>query len=259
MVRSLLIGCVAALALAACQAKNDTLAPPAAPPAAPAPAPSPAPAPAAAPAGKGTISGEVTLTGTPPVMEPLKRGADPICAKTAMNDESALVKDGKIENVVLRVKGAPTTPPPATPIEVDQKDCMYRPRVQAGTTGQYVRVCNDDGTLHNVHAYEGTTTLFNQAQPPGSQPIEKSSPAKPQVVKLKCDVHPWMTGFVVLGDSPYFAVTKADGKFEIPGVPAGTYTLEAWHEKFGAKSVQVTVTPNETAKAAIAYSADDRG
>jgi plastocyanin len=230
-----------------------TVTPPAPPPVAVAPTSAPA-----APQGKGNISGEVTLTGTPPVMQPLKRGADPVCAKTPMNDESAIVHDGRVENVVVRVKNAPDAPTPAAPVVLEQKDCMYRPRVQGAIQGQQVIVKNEDGTLHNVHSYEGTKTLFNQAQPQKSAPIEKKLDG-PGVVKLKCDVHPWMTGYVSVTNNPYFAVTGAGGAFEIKDVPAGQYTLEAWHEKFGTKTVTVTVAPGETAKVTVSYSADDRG
>jgi plastocyanin len=191
-------------------------------------------------------------------MEPLKRGSDPICAKTAMNDESALVHDGKIENVVVRIKGAPNAPSPDATLEVDQKDCMYRPRVQAAVGGQSLVVKNTDATLHNVHGYAGAKTLFNRAQPPASQPIN-SKLDDGTVMKLKCDVHPWMTGYVVVSNNGLFAVTRADGKFTIQNVPAGTYTLEAWHEKFGLKTINVTVNPKETSKADVTYAADDRG
>jgi len=231
-------------------------------PVAAAPAPAPvvaAPAPVApAVAGKGSIVGDVTLVGTPPVMQPLKRGADPECGKTEANDESALVKDGKIENVFVRVKGAPNAPPPEAKVEVAQKNCMYRPRVQGAVVGQGVTIRNDDGTLHNVHTYAGSKTLFNRAQPPKSAPLDEKF-EEGYVVKFKCDVHPWMTGYVALSNNAFFAVTKADGHFEIKDVPAGQYTLEVWHEKFGTKTLSVTVAPDQTAKVPVSYSADDRG
>jgi len=207
----------------------------------------------------GSIAGTVTFSGTPPKPQKLNRKSDPICAKKEMNDETILIgKDGKaLENVMVRVtKGASAAAAkaPAEDVLVDQKDCMYRPRVQGAVEGQKIKVRNDDGTLHNVHTYEGTKTLFNQAQPPGSAPIEKPIPKTAEVVKLKCDVHPWMIGYVVVNKNPYFAVTKDDGKFEIKDVPAGTYTVEAWHEKLGTKTQEVTVTEGKASPAKFDFS-----
>jgi plastocyanin len=204
----------------------------------------------------GTIEGTVSYSGTPPKPQKLNRKSDPVCAKKDFNDEIILLsKSGKeLQNVLVRVKNAPAGQAPTEDVVVDQKDCMYRPRVQGAVEGQKIKVRNDDGTLHNVHTYEGTKTLFNQAQPPGSAPIERPLPKSADVVKLKCDVHPWMIGFVVINKSPYFAVTKEDGSFQIKDVPAGTYTIEAWHEKLGTKTQQVTVTEGKAAPAKFDFS-----
>lgn len=207
----------------------------------------------------GTIAGTASFSGTPPKPQKLNRKSDPVCAKKEMNDEAILLgKDGKsLENVMVRVtKGASAAAAkaPTGNVMVDQKDCMYRPRVQGAVEGQKIQVRNDDGTLHNVHTYEGTKTLFNQAQPPGSAPIEKSLPKSAEMVKLKCDVHPWMIGYVVVNKNPYFAVTKDGGKFEIKDLPAGTYTIEAWHEKLGTKTQEVTVSEGKTSTAKFEFS-----
>jgi plastocyanin len=204
----------------------------------------------------GSIEGMTSFSGTPPKPQKLNRKSDPVCAKKEMNDESVLLsKDGKgLQNVLVRVKGPAAGTAPTEDVMVDQKDCMYRPRVQGAVEGQKIKVRNEDGTLHNVHTYEGTKTLFNQAQPPGSAPIEKALPKTAEQVKLKCDVHPWMIGFVIVNKNPYFAVSKEDGKFEIKDVPAGTYTVEAWHEKFGTKTQQVTVTDGKPTQAKFEFS-----
>ena len=204
----------------------------------------------------GSIEGTVAFSGTPPKPQKLNRKSDPVCAKKDFNDESVLLSSsGKaLQNVLVRVKDAPpSATAPTEDVMVDQKDCMYRPRVQGGVVGQKIKVRNDDPTLHNVHTYEGTKTLFNQAQPPGSAPIEKPLPKADDVVKVKCDVHPWMAAFVVLNKNPYFAVTKEDGSFQIKDVPAGTYTIEAWHEKLGTQDQQVTVTDAGTATVSFTF------
>jgi len=204
----------------------------------------------------GAIEGTVSFSGTPPKPQKLNRKSDPVCAKKDFNDESILLsKSGKeLQNVLVRVKTAPAGKAPAEDVVVGQKDCMYRPRVQGAVEGQKIKVQNEDPTLHNVHTYEGTKTLFNQAQPPGSAAIEKPLPKTEEVVKLKCDVHPWMAAFVVMNKNPYFAVTKEDGTFQIKDVPAGTYTVEAWHEKLGTKTQQVTVTEGKPAQAKFDFS-----
>ncbi|QQR80698.1 MAG: TonB-dependent receptor [Deltaproteobacteria bacterium] len=202
------------------------------------------------------IKGKAAFAGTAPVMPKLKREADPFCAKTPMNDQEVVVNsNGTLKNVVIRVvKGAAASALPAASIEIDQSNCMYAPRVIAGMVGQKVVIRNGDPLMHNVHAYTGTppTTAFNQAQMKGSKNIEKVLTVG--VTKFKCDVHPWMTGYMVGNDNPYVCVTGDTGECSIAGVPNGTYTVEAWHEKYGTKTVDVTVN-NGVINADFAFSA----
>jgi len=230
---------VAILGLAACQKQASEPAPSAAAPAA---APAAGQAPGAT--GRGTITGVVKLGGTAPVMELTKRQADPFCAKTPMKEEDVMVgPGGGLKNVIVRlttgVSGAYAAP--TTPAVVDQSACMYRPRVQGIVVGQPLQIKNSDQTLHNIHGYKGASTLFNKAEIPGLPPMTQQLTDADQIVKLKCDVHPWMTAFVLVSSHPFFAVTGEDGSFKITGVPAGSYTVEAWHERYGAKTAQVTV------------------
>ena len=216
----------------------------------------------AAPAGPtGGVEGEVRFTGPVPEATALQRSSDPVCAKKQFNDEQLVVKGEKIQNVVVRVvdKVPGTGAPPATPVILDQLDCMYRPRVQGAVRGQAVMIKNSDGTLHNVHSYEGTKTGFNLAQPPRANPIEKKLQAASDVVKMKCDVHPWMTGYVVLSDHPFFATTGEEGKFSIQGLPAGKYTLEAWHESLGTKKAEAVITAHGVTQVRFDYALDDKG
>jgi plastocyanin len=244
----------AALCLTACSKKEEE-APPAPVPTAPPPAPTPPPAPAA-PAGFGTIEGSVNFTGAAPAPKVMDRKADPICAKTKMMEEEVLVNANKtLKNVIVRVKGiAKDYDAPAEEARIEQHECMYRPRVMGVVAGQTLVIKNGDQTLHNVHTYRGEKTVFNMAQPPNmpeiKQPMKKG---EPDMIKFKCDVHPWMTAYVLVSNHPFFAITGDDGKFSLKNVPAGKYTIEAWHEKFGMKSVDVTVEPDKTATADLAY------
>jgi len=248
---------LAVVALTACQKQSTSEPAPA--------APAPAAVPAAAPAGgakgvtgSGTIAGTVKLTGTPPEMPMTKRQADPYCAKTPTKEEEVVVgAGGGLKNVVVRVtKGVSGHyDPPASPATVDQSACMYRPRVQGIVLGQPVQIKNSDQTLHNIHGYKGASTLFNQAEIPGQPPMMKQFNDADQIVKLKCDVHPWMTGYVLVSSHPFFAITSDDGSFKISGLPPGNYTVEAWHERYGAKTADVTVAADKPAEAAFQFAA----
>jgi plastocyanin len=197
----------------------------------------------------GTISGPVNYSGPPPKQEKIDRKSDAACSKSDAFDESILLStDGKgLQNVVVRLKNGPAAPAPSTPITIEQDGCLYRPRVQGAVAGQKIEIRNADPTLHNVHAYQGPKTVFNQAQPPKTPPISKAIAADADVIRLKCDVHSWMASYVVVSKSPFFATSGASGRFEIKDVPPGKYTVEAWHEKLGTKTAEVVVEEGKTA------------
>jgi plastocyanin len=215
-------------------------------------------APAAPAAGAGEVKGVVTLSGTAPVMEELKRSSDPFCAKTKVKNPEVVVAGGKLANVVVHINGAPAAEPPKEAAMIEQQNCMYAPHVQGIVAGQTLAIKNGDPTLHNVHTYKGTSTLFNQAQVPGTPNIDKKFTDNGVTLKFKCDVHQWMTGYVWVQNNPYFAVTGADGSFTIKGVPAGKYEVEAWHERFGSKKGEATVAANGTAEVKFEYAPTDK-
>ncbi len=208
-------------------------------------------APAAAPADAGSVNGSVTYAGAD-TDTPIAMDADPVCAglhPTPVDTNEIAVKDGKLANVFITVKSGlegKTFPAPAEKKEVDQVGCQYTPRVQGLQTGQAIAIKNTDATLHNVHALATANQEFNQAQPQGLPPFDKTFD-KPEMIHVKCDVHPWMTAWIGVVSHPYYAVSGEDGSFSIDKLPPGTYTLEAWHEKLGTQTQQVTIAPNQAA------------
>lgn len=257
-----MLGAAGLLSLSACK-KEEAVATPPSTPEAPSAARAPegekvhAASPIQAPAGKGVVKGTVSFTGTPPPAEDLPASSDPACEGRGAKDESVLVKDGKLANVLVRVRGAVAgAPAPSTPVVVDQSKCTYVPRVQGAMVGQSVAFKNSDGTLHNVRGLVGTKAAFNVAQPPMAASVNKPVPPD-EVLKLKCDIHPWMTAYVVSNANPYFATTGADGAFTLQGLPAGTYTVEAWHETFGTKTAEVTVKDDAPAEVSFSFAATD--
>lgn len=251
---------IAALATGVACKKNE---PPAAPPA-PSAAPGATAPPPSAPMpggpgslGKGIVRGTAHFMGKAPEAKPITT-PDPFCARQGIKEEEIMVgPGGGLKNVLVRVtKGAGGSyDTPAAAAVVDQNGCMYRPRVQVVMAGQTVQIKNSDQTLHNVHTYKGASTIFNQAQIPGMGPMSKTFSDGGQIIKFKCDVHPWMTGYVGVATNPFFAVTEADGSFAIQKLPPGTYTLEAWHERLGTHAIEITVGETEPAKATFDFAA----
>jgi len=216
----------------------------------------------AEPAGEpGNIKITVNFAGTAPKMEAINRKQDPFCAKTAMNAETVLVNDNNtLRNAVVKlgkgVRGKFETPKEAAVI--DQQACMYRPRVLSMMAGQTLQIKNSDTTLHNVHTYQGEAkkTVFNTAMPPNAKTLEKTFADGDEIITFRCDVHPWMTGFVYVSDHPFHGITGTDGTVTLSNVPAKKYTLETWHEKYGFQKTDVVVEAGKTVEVSVGYKAD---
>jgi plastocyanin len=214
------------------------------------------------PATTGDISGRVVFTGTPPPVDVIRVGIDPVCAQTVgANVQSRAVivgKDGALENVFVYVKDgldpAYSFDTPTTPVTLDQKGCRYTPRVFGVRAGQPVEIVNSDATLHNVHALPMMNQEFNQGEPAQGARMQKTFTVPEVMVRFKCDVHAWMSAYVGVMAHPFFAVSGADGTFSIKGLPPGTYTLEAWHEKFGTRTTSVTIAEHQTQHASFSFS-----
>lgn len=197
----------------------------------------------------GSISGTVKFKGTAPAPKKLDVGKDKeVCAKTPKMDQSLIVEGGNLVNAVVSItdikKGKKIE---LKKLKLDQNGCEYQPHVLAFPAGTTVEVINPDGILHNVHSYSKVNTPFNMAQPKFKKTLDVKID-KPEAVELKCDVHGWMHGWLVATESPYVAVTDKSGSFKLDNVPAGSYTVEVWHEKLGKSTQKVTVKAKEDAK-----------
>lgn len=208
-----------------------------------------APTPARSQARAASIEGVIHFDGKAPTREAIDGSSDPVCAKTALLSSAVIVNKGKLQGVHVRIKSgtAGTHKTPSTPLVVTQVGCVYRPNVVGAMVGQAIAIKNEDKTMHNVHATIGKETWFNRSQPGGAPDIvETDTGAAGEVFELKCNVHPWMHSYIPITDHPFFDVSDKSGAFAIKNVPAGTYTLEAWHPKFGLKSTKVVVKGGAT-------------
>ena len=215
------------------------------------------------PATAGNVTGSATVEGTVPKNEPIKMNADPVCVREAKGpqtqDTYMMAADGKsIGNVFVYVKdglGNYVYDPPTDAPKIDQTGCRYTPHVFGMRVGQSLEIVNSDPTLHNIHAMPKSNQEFNNGQPIQGMKMTHTFTAKEVMVPFKCDVHGWMNAYVGVLDHPYFAVTDANGKFELKGLPPGTYTIEAWHEKLGTTTQSVTIAAKESKDVTFVFKA----
>ena len=195
-----------------------------------------------------TLSGKIIFQGAAPAAQPIKIDADPKCKilhPSGLSSDQVIVNpDGSLKNVFVYVKKGlegKTFETPKTPVVFDQHGCQYSPKIFGIQTNQTLEIVNSDDTLHNVHSLPKNSPQFNLGMPIKGMKLKKTF-TKPEVmVKIKCEVHPWMSAYAGVLDHPFFAVTGDDGSFEIKDLPPGQYVIEAWHEKFGAQEQPLTV------------------
>jgi hypothetical protein len=204
----------------------------------------------------GGISGAVSFNGPVPKLPSLDMTQDPGCPTQPQPSDAIAVKNGKLANVFVYVKdGLPQGKfaVPSEPVVLDQKGCRYIPHVLGVMAGQPLKILNSDTADHNIHDMPRNNPEWNQSQMPTDPPIMKSFVHPETMIPLQCNQHPWMRAYVSVLPYPYFAVSAADGSFQINNLPPGEYTLVAVHEKFGEQTIKITVAPKETVKADFAF------
>jgi len=201
----------------------------------------------------GTLSGTVKFEGTPPKPTKIDMSFDPNCAKAhptpPTTEEVVTGAGGGLANVVVYVADGlanQTFQPPTQPVVLEQKGCVYVPHVIALQANQKLDVVNSDLTTHNIHPSPANNREWNMTQP-HAVPIEQTFAREEVAIPVKCNVHPWMKGYIAVLKHPYFAVTDKSGHFEVKDLPPGTYTINAWQEKFGVQTQKVTVTAGQSA------------
>jgi plastocyanin len=203
------------------------------------------------PSTAGIVSGKVLFEGKKPQAKKIDMDEDPLCAKShpgAVSDESIAVNgNGSLANVFVYIKQGledKKFEPPSDPMVIDQKGCWFNPRVLGIQVGQNLRVTNSDPVTHNIHPLAQVNREWNQSQPPGATPLARRF-AQPEImIRVKCNIHPWMHAWIGSVPHPYFAVTGEDGSFLLRNVPPGTYTIEAWQEELGKQEQRITLEPS---------------
>lgn len=225
----------------------------------------PGPPRVAVPVGQAAIAGTVDFTGKPPAKILIDTSMDPACAMGANSGpvytEQYVVNGGHLANVFVYVKSGPPAAMQsgviAAPVPLDQKGCQYVPHVIGVVQGGSVQFLNSDVTMHNIHTMP--TNVRNQpidiSQGPRGAPVVKQFMKPELMIPVRCNNHPWMNAFINVAPTPFFAVSDAQGRFTINGLPAGDYVLGAVHEKLGEKDINLTVPATGTAKASFSFAA----
>jgi Carboxypeptidase regulatory-like domain len=214
-------------------------------------------------AGEGKITGTVKLNGTPPHEKTIDMSKDPVCQKAHTGNPAKVEtvvagSSGGLQNVVVYISegmsgGAAAT----TPVTIDQHGCMYVPHVVALDVNEPMRVTNSDQTTHNIHPLPtpgSGNTGWNKSQPPGSAPFDVTWKAQEIAIPVKCNIHPWMHGFIAVVKGPY-GTSDQNGSYTIDNVPPGSYTLTAWHEDLGTQTAKVTVAAGKPGTADFTFKA----
>ena len=218
---------------------------------------------AAQAASRGTIKGHIRLSGKLPGNPVIRMGMDPMCAKInagkrIIQENVVASLDGSLANVFVKVQGTfPQTPAPTEPVTIDQRGCVYGPRMVGARVGQTLQIRNSDELPHNVHGLSAHNNGFNVSEPKAGM-VQQFRMKDEEMLRLKCDVHSWMTAYIGIVSHPYFAVSSEAGTFEIRNVPAGVHTIQAWHERYGALTQPVRVKAGATTTVDFTYTGAEK-
>lgn len=201
--------------------------------------------------GEATLMGTISFSGTPPGPFGIDTSADPVCEKAnpELLTDQVVVTDQKLANVVIYVRGEMLNwysfdAPPAD-VMLEHKDCRYVPHVLGIQIHQTLKILNSDETTHNTHPTPKNNREWNQSQPPGSTALEQRFASPELFIPFKDNQHPWEKAYVGVFSHPFFSVSGTDGSYKISGLPAGQYTVVAWHEKFGEQTVDLFMAGSE--------------
>jgi plastocyanin len=207
-------------------------------------------------AGNGVVRGSIQFVGKAPEMktftatEACCRGEPPIVEETVIANSN-----GTLRNVFVFIEGAPRLNGAGQPAALlDQSRCAYVPHALGVQIGQTLNIRSSDPTMHNVHFNPTINAAHNYAMTQVGQEV-KTTFSGAEFIRMKCDVHPWMTAWVGVFDNPFYAVTKEDGSFEIKGIPAGNYTLVSWHELYGRQEQSVTIADDKPIEMTFSFGA----
>lgn len=224
--------------------------------------PSTAPA-SAQGAGTGTIAGHVRLLGPAPANPLIRMGADPRCSRATRGQrltQEVVLRgaDGGLANAFVHLHGSfPAQPAPADAVTIDQRNCMFVPRVVGARVGQTLQITNGDATAHNLHSVS-KGNAFNTSQPKQGMVYKFQLKADEVMMRIRCDIHSWMTTYVGVTTHPYVAVSATDGAFTIARVPAGRQTIQVWHEQYGVLTRTVDVKAGATATVEFSYTGKEK-
>ncbi len=213
----------------------------------------------------GNVSGSIAFEGDAPALQDIDMEEEPVCAdkhaSTPMIEDVVVNDNGMLANVFIYVKEGLESlqfPTPTQPVVLDQDGCVYVPHVLGVMAGQDITIRNSDGLLHNINASPTENRGFNMSQPVAMEGTRSFRVAE-VMVPLRCDVHGWMTAYIGVLDHPFYAVSGSDGSFDLSTLPPGDYVIEAWHERYGTQTQNVTVVTGETATVSFTFSASTAG
>jgi plastocyanin len=200
-----------------------------------------------------SIKGKVVFAGAVPAPKKIDITIDQYVCGNQKQAEDLLVSPQKeLRNAVVWIDNPPAkaaSPAPTANVEMDQNGCVFIPHIVLVPAGGTVDFLNSDRLLHNLHATPKLNVSFNRTQPKSRTiPVTFS---QPEIVRINCDLHSWMVGWVVVTAHPFYAITGADGQFSFDGLPPGQYKLNVWQERLGTVSANVTVTDQQPGRVTV--------